>query len=95
MTPDELLEGLSYVQPAIVKVFNETLAELDAIEPPPEYQVGHQVLYDYFRELLSTARAIDSAVADGDYDRVIREFERSGQILRTADIEYRRTTGPS
>ena len=85
MTPNELLEGLTYVQPRVVELFNETLAELDATEPPPEYQVGHQVLYDYFSELLSAARAIDRAVGDHDYDRVRREFERSGQIARTAD----------
>ena len=85
MTPEELLEGLTYVQPAIVVLFNETLTGLDAIEPPPEYQVGHEVLHDYFSELLSTARAIDRAVADGDNDRVQREFDRSGQIARTAD----------
>ena len=85
MTPEERLEALTYVQPAIVEVFNETLAGLDAIEPPPEYQVGHQVMHDYFSELLSTARAIDGAVADGDNDQVQREFARSGQIDRTAD----------
>ena len=85
LTPEERLEALTYVQPAIVELFNETLAGLDAIEPPPEYQVGHQVLHDYFSELLSTARAIDRAVADGDNDRVQREFDRSGQIARTAD----------
>ena len=85
LTPKELLEALTYVQPAIVELFNETLAGLDAIEPPPEYQVGHQVLRDYFSELLSTARAIDRAVADGDDDQVQREFDRSGQIARTAD----------
>ncbi len=85
MTPEELLEALTYVQPAIVELFNETLAGLDAIEPRPEYQVGHQVLHDYFSELLSTARAIDRAVADGDNDQVQREFARSGQIARTAD----------
>ena len=84
-TNDELLEGLSYVQPAIVEVFKETLAELDAIEPPAEYEVGHQVLYDYFNQLLATARAIDRAVADGDFDRVMREFERSGEIGSAAD----------
>ena len=56
MTPEELLEGLTYVQPAIVELFNEALAGLDAIEPPPEYQVGHQVLHDHWSELLSTAR---------------------------------------
>ncbi len=84
MRPDELLEALTYVQPAIVELFNETLAGLDAIEPPPEYQVGHEVLHDYFSELLSTARAIDRAVADGDDDQVQREFERSRQIGRTA-----------
>ena len=85
LTPEGLLEALTYVQPAIVEVFNETLAGLDAIEPPPEYEVGHQVLRDYFSELLSTARAIDRAVADGDDDQVLREFDRSGQIARTAD----------
>ena len=85
LTPEERLEALTYVQPAIVELFNETLAGLDAIEPPPEYQVGHQVLHDYFSELLSTARAIDRAVADGDNDRVQREFDRSSQIARTAD----------
>ncbi len=84
MTPEELLEGLTYVQPAIVELFNETLAALDAIEPPPEYQVGHKVLRDSFSELLSTARAIDRAVADGDKDEVQRELERSQRIARTA-----------
>ena len=88
MTEEELLEGLTYVQPAIVELFNETLAGLDAIEPPPEYQVGHQVLHDYFSELLSTARAIDRAVADGDNDRVQREFDRSRQIGRTAEARF-------
>ena len=85
MTPNELLGGLTLVQPTVVELFNETLAKLDATEPPPEYQVGHQVLYDYFSELLSTAHAIDRAVGDRDYDRVQREFERSGRIARTAD----------
>ena len=82
MTPEELLEGLTYVQPAIVELFNETLAALDAIEPPPEYQVGHEVLRDSFSELLSTARAIDRAVANGDNEEVRREFDRSNQIVR-------------
>jgi hypothetical protein len=85
MTPEEVLAGLTYVQPAIVVLFNETLDGLDAIQPPPEYHVGHQVLHDYFSELLSTARAIDRAVADGDNDQVGREFERSGEIARTAE----------
>ena len=85
MTPDELLQGLTYVQPAIVAFFEKTLADLDNIKPPPEYEVGHQVLYDYLDELLSTARAIDRAVADKDYDRVQREFERSSDVGRTAD----------
>ena len=83
MTPEQLREGLAYVQPAIVKLFEQTLAELDAITPPLEYEVGHQVLQDYFTELLSTARAIDRAVAQKDDDRVAREFERSGEIGRT------------
>ena len=85
LKPEELLEALTYVQPAIVELFNETLAGLDAIEPPPEYQIGQQVLRDYFSELLSTARAIDRAVADGDNDQVLREFERSREIARAAD----------
>ena len=85
MTPDELLEGLMYVQPAIIEVFERTLAQLNSVEPPPEYAVGHQVLYDYFNELLSTAHAIDRAVADRDFDGVNREFRRSGEIARTAD----------
>ena len=84
MTPKELLEGLTYVQPAIVELFERTLTELDGLEPPPEYEVGHQVLHDYFDELLSTARAIDRAVADKDYGRVTREFERSGEVTRAA-----------
>ena len=83
MTSEERLEALTYVQPAIVEVFNETLAALDAIEPPPEYQVGHQMLHDYFSELLSTARDIDRAVADGDNVQVQREFNRAGQIHST------------
>ena len=85
MTQEELLEGLTYVQPAIVDVFERTLSELGTIEVPSEFENGHQVLYDYFDELLSTARAIDRAVADGDHDRVMREFERSVQIARAAD----------
>ena len=85
MTPDELLDGLTYVQPAIVEVFEETLAQLNAIEPPQEYAVGHRVLYDYFDELLSTAHAIDRAVVERDHDGVNREFKRSGQITRSAD----------
>ena len=85
MTPDELMEGLTYVQPAIIETFGETLAELDAIEPPTEYEAGHQVLHDYFDELLSTARAIDRAVAARDYDQVMREFDRSGEVTSTAD----------
>ncbi len=85
MTQEELLQGLTYVQPAIVDVFERTLAELEAIDAPSDFEDGHQVLYDYFDELLSTARAIDRAVADGDHDRVMREFERSGQIARAAD----------
>ncbi len=88
MTPEELLEGLNYVQPAIVELFNETLAALDAIEPPPEYKVGHEVLRDSFSELLSTARAIDRAVANGDSDVVRREFDRSNQIVRTARARF-------
>ena len=55
--------------------------------------MGHQLLRDYFSELLSTARAIDRAVADGDDDQVLREFDRSVQIARTADarllVDYR------
>ena len=84
MTPDELMEGLTYVQPAVVDLFGETLAELDAIEPPTEYQAGHQVLHDYFDQLLSTARAIDRAVASKDYDQLTREFDRSGEVGRAA-----------
>ena len=53
LKPDELLRGLTYVQPAIVDLFERTLAELDAIGPPAEYEVGHQVLHDYFDELRS------------------------------------------
>ena len=82
MTPEQLREGLAYVQPAIVELFEKTLAQLNGITPPPEYEVGHQVLHDYFTELLSTARAIDRAVAQKDDDGVAREFERSGEIGR-------------
>ena len=84
LKPDELLRGLTYVQPAIVDLFERTLAELDAIGPPAEYEVGHQVLHDYFDELRSTAIAIDRAVAKNDHDQVIREFERSGEVSRSA-----------
>lgn len=85
MTPEQLLTGLTYVQPAIVEVFERTLAELETIQPPAEYELGHQVFYDYFSELLSTARAIDRAVADGDHHRVQEEFGRSGEVAEAAD----------
>ena len=84
MTPSELLEGLTYVQPAIIAAFDETIAELAAIQPPEEYALGHELLSDYFGDLRTTALAIDRAVADGDFDRVQREFERSGDIADTA-----------
>lgn len=84
LKPDELLRGLTYVQPAIVDLFEKTLAELDAIEPPAEYEVGHRLLHDYFDELRSTAIAIDRAGAKNDPAQVIREFERSGEVSRSA-----------
>ena len=42
------------------------------------------MLHDYFDELRSTAIAIDRAVAKNDHDQVIREFERSGEVSRSA-----------
>lgn len=80
LNSDQLLEVLFYVQPAIVALFDDIIGQLQQITPPVEYEVGHQVLLDYFTELRSTAVAIDRAVAERDESAVSREFTRSGDI---------------
>ena len=81
-----------------MEVFEKTLAELETIQAPAEYELGHQVFHDFLSELLSTARAIDRAVADGDYDRVLEEFKRSGEVAEAAEArmpdDYKLLTAP-
>jgi hypothetical protein len=85
LSEDQLLEALSYVQPAIVALFDNIIGQLQQIAPPAEYEAGHQVLLDYFTELRSTAIAIDRAVVERDESAVSREFTRSGDIASSAD----------
>lgn len=84
LSNDQLMEALTYVQPAIVETFDATIERMNGVTPPAEYEVGHQVMLDYFTELRSTAFAIDRAVAAGDADLVLEEFGRSGEIAETA-----------
>lgn len=84
LTAEQLMEALTYVQPAIIETFDATIERMNALTPPTEYEVGHQVLLDFFTELRSTAFAIDRAVAAGDADAVDEEFDRSGDIAETA-----------
>lgn len=84
LSDEQLMEALVYVQPAIVETFDATIERMNALTPPAEYEVGHQVMLDYFTELRSTAFAIDRAVAAGDADSVLEEFGRSGEIAETA-----------
>ena len=85
LSDDQLLEALSYVQPAIVALFDDIIGQLQQITPPVEYEAGHQVLLDYFTGLRSTAIAIDRAVVERDGDAVSREFTRSGDVTSSAD----------
>ena len=78
------MEALTYVQPAIIETFDATIERMNAVTPPAEFEVGHQVILDFFTELRSTAFAIDRAVAAGDADLVDEEFDRSGEIAETA-----------
>lgn len=84
LTGEQLMEALTYVQPVIVETFDATIARMNGVTPPAEYEVGHQVMLDFFTELRSTAFAIDRAVSAGDSDSVQREFGRSGEIAETA-----------
>ncbi len=84
LSDEQLMEALSYVQPAIVEEFDATIERMNAITPPAEFEVGHQVMLDFYTELRSTAFAIDRAVAAGDAESVLREFARSQEIADTA-----------
>ena len=85
LSKDQLLDALSYVQPAILANFDDTIEQMQQIAPPAEYAVGHQILIDYFTELRTTANAIDRAVLERDEEAVGREFTRSGEIASSAD----------
>ena len=83
LSKDQLLDALSYVQPAIVANFDDAIGKLQQITPPAEYADGHQILIDYFSELRATAFAIDQAVLQHDEEAVQREFVRSGELARS------------
>lgn len=80
MGDDQLMRATGYIQPLITNLFEEVTFELAALTPPTEYGEGHTVLTQYFDELFATSNAIDVAVAEGDFDKMIREFERSGEV---------------
>lgn len=82
---DELLEVVAQVQPYVTDLFSKTLEELDAIDPPPEYEVSHRFFRAYITDLQSTVAAINEAVADGDGGRLEDEIERSREITEEAD----------
>ncbi len=84
MTEDQVFRTLTYVQPAIVATLEGAVRSMEALEPPADYATGHEVLTDLFDQLLSTARAIDRAVADGDGETLQREFVRSQNAAETA-----------
>lgn len=83
LSSDQLLDALSYVQPAIVANFDSTIAQMQQITPPAEYADGHQIVIEYFTELRATAAAIDRAVLERDEEGVNREFLRSNEIARS------------
>ena len=77
---DQMMRATGYIQPLITVLFEEATFELAALTPPAEYGEGHAVLTQFFDELFATSNAIDVAVAEGDFDKMIREFERSGEV---------------
>jgi len=77
---DQLMRATGYIQPLITELFEEVTVELAALTPPAEYEEGHAVLTQYYDELFATSNAIDVAVAEADFDKMIREFERSGEV---------------
>jgi hypothetical protein len=83
LSSDQLLDALTYVQPAIVANFDNAISKMQQITPPAEYADGHQVVIDYFTDLRATAFAIDQAVLERDEVAVQREFVRSGEIARS------------
>ena len=83
LSSDQLLDALTYVQPAIVANFDDAIDQMQQITPPEDYAVGHQILIDYLTELRSTSAAIDRAVLERDEEAVDREFKRSGEIARS------------
>jgi len=83
LSSDQLLDALTYVQPAIVANFDDAIDQMQQITPPEDYAVGHQILIDYLTELRSTSAAIDRAVLERDEEAVDREFKRSGGIARS------------
>lgn len=82
LSSDQLMDALSYVQPAIVANFDDAIGKMRQITPPAAYAEGHQVLIDYFTDLRATAFAIDQAVLERDEEAVQRGFARSGDVHR-------------
>ena len=80
MGGSDLIRATGYIQPLITDLFEEVTLELAQLVPPVEYAEGHDVLTQYYDELFATSKAIDVAVAEDDYDKMLREFQRSGEI---------------
>lgn len=80
VTDYALMGGLKVVQPEIEAVFIETIADLRALQPPPELQEGHDILVGHFESLLEVAYEIDAEIEADNIDGVKAAMGRSGDV---------------
>ncbi len=85
MTPEERSTRLSEVQPTIEEELHSAGRQLEALDPPTEFESDHQALLRFFRDQHETAVAITEANAHGDEGRLQELFDRSGVVYETME----------
>jgi hypothetical protein len=78
---------IAAVMPTTIQLTNETIAEIEALEPPAELQKGHVRILAYLGELLNLRRSVLQAATIGDLDALRTYGELGGFAAQRAETE--------
>ena len=84
-TAEERMAYLRVIQPEVEARLDEALQAVRVLDPPPHLAADHARVIGFYEDILSVARCITLAAAEGDDRRVLalaRESLRPGNALR-------------
>ena len=87
ISDDKLAEGLALIVPTHIQLTEESVASVEALAPPAEFQAGHDRILAYLRELVELRQSVLQAATAGDLETLRTYGELGGFAAERAETE--------